>query len=76
MSRSYRKTKIFGHTGNSDKKGKRHANRIFRRLERVLLRFGLFYELPKKTKELVSCWSFPKDGKEYWHAATKKDMRK
>ena len=70
MSRSYRKTKIFGNSGNvSEKQDKRIANRCLR--SRV--RCG---ELNLTLREVSNPWDFAKDGKNYWANATEKDMRK
>ncbi len=74
MSRSYRKTPIFGNCiCRSEKKDKRIANRAYRRIVRHCLKAGK--ELPLK-REVSNIWSFGKDGKSYWHNFTQESMRK
>jgi len=75
MSRSFRKTKIFGiTTAETEKLDKRRWNRVFRKVckKRILLE----EELPVKIQEVTNLWDGAKDGKQYYHNATKKDMRK
>jgi hypothetical protein len=75
MSRSYRKTKIFGMTkAESEKKDKRLANR---RLRKAISNMDLLEtEIVPTIEDVSNVWSFDKDGRQYWHNATKKDMRK
>ena len=68
MSRSYRKTPIFGWTNaKSDKYDKTKANRRIRRV-------------PQNEIPIINLLSnpatFQKDGKQYWPEATKKDLAK
>ena len=65
MSRSYRHIPIVGACADSDQWSKRKANRKLRRLIR---------QMPADEDALVplkrehsDVWSFPKDGKFYWH---------
>jgi len=75
MSRSIRKTKIFGYTtAETDKQDKRRWNRVFRKVSKNLIR--LEKEAPVKIQDVTSVWDGSKDGKQYYHGATKKDMRK
>lgn len=79
MSRSYRKTKVFGMTcASSDKQGKKISSRIHRSVERQILKTCDISETPDfpTGKTLYNNWNFPKDGKHYWRNATEKDMRK
>lgn len=76
MSRSYRKTPIFGYScKESEKDDKRRMNRKIRRRENMkdLLDEGY---LPVLKNEAMSEWDMGKDGKHYWPQATKKDMSK
>lgn len=75
MSRSLRKTKIFGHTtAETEKQDKRRWNRVFRKVSKNLIR--LEKEAPVKIKGVTNVWDGAKDGKQYYHRASKKDMRK
>lgn len=75
MSRSVRKTKIFGiTTTESEKQDKRRWNRTFRKFCRKLVLAGK--EAPHKIHGVTEVWSGAKDGKRYNHNATKRDMRK
>lgn len=75
MSRSRKKTPIFGNTNAaSEKKDKRKANRMFRRITKRTLE-AEDYPPPKK-REASEVWKFGKDGKYYKREATKKDLRK
>ena len=76
MSRSIRKTKIFGNGGGSEKKDKRLANRMFRKLEKTKIAMQQFEKLPVYMSEVMNLWEMSKDGKNYWKNAEKKDMRK
>lgn len=75
MSRSVRKTKIFGiTTAETEKQDKRRWNRTFRKVSRKLIR--LEKEVPTKKQGVTSVWDGAKDGKRYRRNATNKDMRK
>lgn len=75
MSRSVRKTKIFGiTTAETEKQDKRRWNRTFRKVSKKLIR--LEKEAPVKIHGVTNVWDGAKDGKQYYHRATKKDMRK
>ncbi len=62
MSRSYRKTPIYGNAGDSEKKDKRLANRKFRKVKPTLENED---ELPIDLDEVINKWSMSKDGKHY-----------
>lgn len=75
MSRSYRKTKIFGITTcASEKQDKQLANRAFRRIAKAAVKADS--DPPVSRNEVSDTWDFGKDGKQYWAKATKKDMSK
>jgi len=75
MSRSVRKTKIFGiTTAQTEKPDKRRWNRTFRKVCKKLIR--LEKEAPVKMQGVTNIWDGAKDGKQYYRGATKKDMRK
>lgn len=75
MSRSVRKTKIFGiTTAETEKKDKRLWNRKFRKVCKKLIRTGK--EAPVNLNSVTNIWSGAKDGRRYVINATKKDMRK
>ncbi|QQT25289.1 hypothetical protein [Sphingobacterium spiritivorum] len=75
MSRSLRKTKIFGiTTAETEKQDKRRWNRTFRKVCKKLIR--LEKEVPSKIQGVTSVWDGAKDGKKYYCGATQKDMRK
>jgi len=68
MSRSYKKTPIFGHTTcKSEKEDKRINNRTFRSRERELINMERYDDCPIKMNEVRSVWSMGKDGKSYWN---------
>jgi len=86
MSRSIRKTKIFGNVGSlchaSEKKDKKLFHKMYRSLEREIVRkieqgavdsenVVFFNE-----EETMDVWSMDKDGKHYWEDVEEKDMRK
>lgn len=74
MSRSRRKTPIFGITlADSDKADKRIANRRWRSRSRQAIRQG---KEPPMLREVSDAWDFAKDGRHYWADATAKDKRK
>ena len=66
MSRSRRKTPIFGIAGHSEKEDKRLANRMFRKREKEKIAKGQFDKLPINMNEVMNVWSMSKDGKCYW----------
>ena len=73
MSRSKRKTPIFGHTGKSEKKDKRIANRIFRKMTKSRIAKEEFDNLPFNMNEALNVWAMSKDGKSYWEEGKTKD---
>ena len=76
MGKSFRKHRIFGNCGGSEKKDKRICNRKVRRKAREQIERG-DYELPFTIQdEALNKWSMNKDGKHYWPDATDKDMKK
>jgi hypothetical protein len=75
MSRSRRKTPIFGMTtAETEKRDKRIANRRLRAHERVAMASGA--EIVPGIRDVSSVWTFDKDGKRYWRGAEAADMRK
>ena len=78
MSRSRRKTPIFGHTtAASDHRWKKAAARKLRRKVKQQLNATLDGDgFAGKRFDVVNPWSSEKDGKHYWRKATPKDMRK
>lgn len=67
MSRSYKKTPIYGITNaESEKQDKRIANRRFRRNARQLVKIGK--EPPFNIRVVSNAYSFDKDGKQYFSA--------
>jgi hypothetical protein len=66
MSRSRRKTPIFGHAGKSEKKDKQMANRIFRKKTKDEIAKGNYENLPFDINQALNVWSMSKDGKSYW----------
>lgn len=78
MSRSRRKTPIFGHTGaETDHPWKKAAARRLRhRVKQHLVAMLDGDRFAGKRWDLESNWSSAKDGKFWWGAAAPKDMRK
>ncbi len=74
MARSYKYNKGFSNTGKSNKEGKKTANRIFRRSEKIAVKQE--FEILPELKEAYNFYNFPGDGKHYWNNATKADLRK
>jgi hypothetical protein len=75
MSRSYKKSLAVKIAGKSDKKDKRLANRLFRRLSKILLKMGK--EPLHILKECSNTWSFSSDGLAHWNNnLNKKFLRK
>ena len=76
MSRSRRKTPIFGiTTADSEQKDKRQANRKLRRAVANVLLIDPEMHLPK-LREVSDVWTFEKDGKVWWDSAQARHMRK
>ena len=76
MSRSRRKTPIFGNTtSRSEKEYKRQENRRRRRKDNILLDQAE-EDGYTSDKEFGNRWGGPKDGRQYWEDARPKDMRK
>ena len=76
MSRSRKKTPVTTLAAcKSQKAGKTMANKLFRRISRILLRSGA-EELPLKSKELTDPWDLGGDGKVYWNKLEEKFYRK
>lgn len=77
MSRSRRKTPICGHTtAVSEKQDKRIANRSFRRTVRQQLGSRDADAVITDVREVSNVYSFDKDGKQFLHEPSEKDMRK
>lgn len=78
MSRSYRKTPIFGHsTSVSEKQDKKIWHSRARTTERDRLKAGDYdNHLTTLDNEAGTPWDFAKDGKGYWANYDKKSMRK
>lgn len=78
MSRSTRKTPVFGNCAGSDKMSKRKANRAYRRAEKLVIASGDEndgFVMPVMNEIHNSC-TFQKDGKHYWTEASDRDMMK
>ena len=65
MSRSRRKTAIFGIAGSTEKQDKRLANRKFRRINKIILKITGDPEKLKAIKDVSDPWDWNKDGKGY-----------
>lgn len=78
MSRSRRKTPIFGHTtAASDHPWKRRvARRLRHRVKQHLEQFLECDRFPGRPWDLDSCWSSEKDGKNYCPEIDPRWMRK
>jgi hypothetical protein len=78
MSRSRRKTPIFGHTtARSDAEWKAMAARSLRHKVKAHLKHTLDGDrFAGKRWDVVNPWSSQKDGKCWWGKATPRDMRK
>ncbi len=78
MSRSHRKTPIFGHTtAESDHDWKKKAARLLRHRVKQHLNATLDGDrFAGKRWELVDPWTSDKDGKHYWAKAGPREMRK
>lgn len=67
MSRSYRKTPIFGFTvADSEKFDKQMANRKFRKKTKDMIKKRKYEHLPIKLDQVHTKWDMVKDGKHYW----------
>lgn len=76
MSRSFKKTKIFGITfAKSEKEEKRFANRKLRRAVRQKIKIRKEEILPN-LREVSNVWAFSKDGKRYFSDIEGKYLRK
>ena len=65
MSRSRKKTSITSNTNaDSDKEGKKRCHKKFRRKEKKAIREE--EDPPEDLREIESCWSWSKDGKQYF----------
>jgi hypothetical protein len=77
MSRSTRRTPIFGNAGCASQKNWKHANHG---VERVRVRQALTADpehvLSPTKYEVSEEWLGPRDGTHFWAAATPRDMRK
>ena len=77
MSRSYRKTPIFGHCGTrhiSEKKDKRAANQKLRSKNKIKINKG--DEDFLLIDDVSNIWSMKKDGKSYWNPKKMKNIKK
>lgn len=74
MSKSFRKTPIFGMCNGSEKRDKRRANRRLRGRVKVQVQHDA--EVLPVLREVSNVWTFQKDGKTYWSSATESAMRK
>ena len=66
MSKSRKKTPIFGHCSGSEKEDKRIANRMFRRISKNKIQSEKFEQLPVNMNQILSLWEMSKDGKYCW----------
>lgn len=77
MSRSKRKTPIFGNcTAESEKQDKRRCNRAQRRMSREQLAANPEQYQPASKHEALDVWLMNKDGKRFYQQWTPVDMRK
>lgn len=78
MSRSRRKTPIFGFGGNSEKDDKKRWHSRFRHNSKQLLKKNYDDDgfVNPVEREHSDTWAMGKDGKGYFQDATEKDMRK
>ena len=76
MSRSVRKTHKIKCAGNvSNKLARSRANRLHRRVNKIILQKGK--EDFKHLREISDVWCFPSDGLAvYWNDLTPKELRK
>ena len=73
MSRSRRKTPIFGNASHSEAKDKKIANRMFRKRTRNKIAMEQFEQLPLKLDDVLNVWAMAKDGKGYWRDGKTRD---
>lgn len=77
MSRSYRKTTIFGNTTSvSEKSAKKIWHRMYRvnnkqNIKRAIVNDSFDDMVDIRPEEILNVYLLPKDGKQYW---SKKDM--
>ena len=77
MSRSRRKTPIFGiTTATSEAEDKRLWHKRLRAKTRDQLKAGPEDPIPVDHREVSDPWGMAKDGRRYWKNATKKSLRK
>jgi hypothetical protein len=77
MSRSRRKTPIFGNTtATSEAEDKRLWHKRLRAKFRDRLKAGPDDPIPIDYREVSDPWCMSKDGRHYWKNATKKSLRK
>jgi hypothetical protein len=75
VSRSRKKISILGFSSSeSEKKDKRMANRMFRRINKQLLHTG--NDLVNDMNEIMTRWEMDKDDKRYVKDVSSKEMRK
>lgn len=75
MSRSKRKTPIYGICGGSEKEDKRIWHRRFRRKEKVALSKQHDEHISTDHREVSNPWSMSKDGKMYWSEVDQQRFR-
>jgi hypothetical protein len=77
MGKSYRRTKIFGHTkSDSEKQDKTFHHRRMRKRIKDQIHKGEFDKPFPMEREVSNVWTWDKDGKHYWKGATDRDMGK
>jgi hypothetical protein len=77
MSRSRRKTKVFGSTtSDSEKQDKRIINRALRSKTRAKLKHDPDTDYFPVQDDVMGKWEMSKDGKGWWKDARDSDMRK
>lgn len=81
MSRSYRRTPIFGiASAPSEKADKQRANRTLRRKNRQIMHLAPLDKdggpVPYLLLEVSDPWLMAKDGRRFWIDAEEEDMRK
>ena len=74
MSRSWKRTPVTCWIGNSQKRGKRMCNRLFRRIERQAVCAKQFDLLPHQPKEVMDQWDLGGDGKAFLHVDPSEDL--
>lgn len=60
MSKSYKKSKVYGIFGDSDKEDKVKAHKKFRRKSKIKLKLN--QQLPIHLKEIADIWEFNSEG--------------